>query len=135
MPAEKGVANRENSDRDEGRDKGKLTWLALAIVSLQGPTYYRESRTRYEQDLFFCYTTPDLETWKKKVNISEIPCSLPGQKRAHHGKSVLTLRHFTRVSNTTILARCQPVSWLNCKQEREETNPSSMAWLRARTIT
>lgn len=71
MPAEKGVANRENSDRDEGRDKGKLTWLALAIVSLQGPTYYRESRTRYEQDLFSCYTTPDLETGKKKkVNIS-----------------------------------------------------------------
>lgn len=66
MPAEKGVANRENSDRDEGRDKGKLTWLALAIVSLQGPTYYRESRTRYEQDLFSCYTTPDLETGEKK---------------------------------------------------------------------
>lgn len=40
-----------------------------------------------------------------------------------HGKYVLTSRHFTRVPNATILAWCQPVSWLNCKQEREETNP------------
>lgn len=78
----------------EERDKGVLTWLALAIVyHLQGgPHLFLVPRTRYEQDLFFQlhHTGSGNGEEKRKVNIFEVQ-KLPEQKKkvTTHGKSVL----------------------------------------------